>query len=70
MREGAQDGEGNGDRSGNGDMSGNGNENGEGVEVGAKRALESPHQRRSRLEDQTLPFRTRHHLYRHEAALI
>ena len=62
---------GNEDESGSGDISGgrNGNRNGEGRRAG--RGLgNAPRRERSRVEDQTLPFSTRHDLCRHEAAVV
>ena len=77
--DGNEDGDGDGDgnesssRDGNGDWTREeigewkGNENGEGKWEG-RELWYSPHQERSRVQEQALPFRAQHHLCRREAA--
>ena len=79
-REGANgngDGDGDGNESSSGDGNGDwtkeeigewkGNENGEG-KWGGRELWDSPHQERSRVQEQALPFRAQHHLCRREVS--
>ena len=63
----AETGTGTGTGTGNGDGKGNENEDGRG---GGDEVWYPPHQEKSRIEDQVLPFRTRDHLCRWELAPI